>query len=573
MKAQRSVSQAAARSKATKSERFRLSVSRARHDLNNALGQILGFSELLLEEPGEPGREQLRDELQFVRRTASQLISRINEGLAASRIEGGLTGLAQLQQQVCEQSTQLVSAASGLTRKAETLPDDAFKSDLSRIDSAAQRTLELARTSLASLREPVAVRTGSGRIPPAGHPPADRLRRQAEPETRVTGRKEGMILVVDDMEENRALLSRLLSRLGYSVRLVDSGQRALDFIGPNPVDLILLDIVMPGLDGIEVLQRLKRNPATEHIPVVMLSSADQLDTVVRCIKLGADDFLPKPFNTTLLMARIESSLSKKRLRDQEHRTYEALQRSQKHLAGELTKAAGYVRSLLPPPLTGPIETEWCFQPSEQLGGDAFGYHWIDGDHLAIYLLDVCGHGVGAALLSVSVLNALRAHTLPGVDFRRPEKVLAALNRAFWMENQNSLYFTLWYGVYRPAKRQFGFASGGHPPALLVTTTQAKAPMITPLGTNGPAVGCLEDATFSAAVQPIAEGARLLLFSDGIFEIFKPGEAVGTWDEFVKELARPEILALRPQERLRRAREMRGATALEDDFSLVEVRFR
>jgi class 3 adenylate cyclase len=98
---------------------------------------------------------------------------------------------------------------------------------------------------------------------------------------------------------------------------VESGERALETVAATPVDLILLDILMPGLDGIEVLRRLKADPTTRHIPVVMLSSADQVDTVVGCIKLGADDFLPKPFNATLLMARIESSLSKKRFRDQE----------------------------------------------------------------------------------------------------------------------------------------------------------------------------------------------------------------------------------------------------------------
>src|SRR6185295_11826605 len=105
--------------------------------------------------------------------------------------------------------------------------------------------------------------------------------------------------------------------------------------------------------------------------------------------------------------------------------YAALQLSQQRLADELAEAAAYVRSLLPAPLAGPIETEWCFHPGEQLGGDSFGYHWIDDNHFAIYLLDVCGHGVGAALLSVSVLNTLRAQTLPGVDFRQPASVLAA----------------------------------------------------------------------------------------------------------------------------------------------------
>ncbi|PWU19688.1 MAG: adenylate/guanylate cyclase domain-containing response regulator [Verrucomicrobia bacterium] len=129
---------------------------------------------------------------------------------------------------------------------------------------------------------------------------------------------QGTILVVDDLEENRDLLHRRLSRLGYAVRMADNGQSALEATATQqPLDLILLDIMMPGLNGIDVLHRLKASPATQHIPVIMLSSADQIETVVRCIKLGADDFLAKPFNETLLMARIESSLSKKRLRDQE----------------------------------------------------------------------------------------------------------------------------------------------------------------------------------------------------------------------------------------------------------------
>jgi sigma-B regulation protein RsbU (phosphoserine phosphatase) len=127
-------------------------------------------------------------------------------------------------------------------------------------------------------------------------------------------------------------------------------------------------------------------------------------------------------------------------------------------------------------------------------------------------------------------------------------------------------------VYRPADRQLVFASGGHPSALLVSPAGSSAPAITPLGTNGPAIGCLDGAVFNAASHSVVPGARLLLFSDGIFEIFKPDGSVGTWDEFVKELRHPDILSLRPEERLRRAQHLRGAPALEDDFSLVEFRF-
>src|SRR5208283_581139 len=130
----------------------------------------------------------------------------------------------------------------------------------------------------------------------------------------------------------------------------------------------------------------------------------------------------------------------KRLHDQEQQTYRALVESQKHLAAELAEAAAYVKSLLPAPLHGEVTTDWGFIPCSELGGDAFGYRWVDSDHFAIYLLDVCSHGVGAALLSISVMNVLRSQNLPGVDFRNPGEVLTALNRAFAMESQNNLYF-------------------------------------------------------------------------------------------------------------------------------------
>src|SRR5262245_32925574 len=168
----------------------------------------------------------------------------------------------------------------------------------------------------------------------------------------------------------------------------------------------------------------------------MLSAMDEENGIARCIEMGAEDYISKPFNPVFLRARIGACLDKKRLRDRERATYEALVKSQKRLANELAEAAAYVRSLLPSPLSGKVESEWCFQPSEHLGGDAFGHHWIDQDHLAIYLLDVCGHGVGAALLSVSVLNTLRTQALPGVDFHAPAEVLRALNRSFLMETQN-----------------------------------------------------------------------------------------------------------------------------------------
>ena len=115
---------------------------------------------------------------------------------------------------------------------------------------------------------------------------------------------------------------------------------------------------------------------------------------------------------------------------------------QRYLADELAKAARYVRALLPEPQTGLIDADWVYQPSVELGGDAFGYHWLDDEHFAVYLLDASGHGFGAALHSVSVLNVLRAQTLPTTDFHQAAEVLAALNEAFQMKKYHNMYFTM-----------------------------------------------------------------------------------------------------------------------------------
>jgi adenylate cyclase len=129
---------------------------------------------------------------------------------------------------------------------------------------------------------------------------------------------EPAILVVDDDENNRYTLTQRLRRQGYeNVTVATNGRDALDSIGKQPFDLILLDIMMPEMNGYEVLERLKRDDKLRHIPVIMISALTELDSVVRCIELGAEDYLPKPFNNVLLGARIGASLERKRLHDRE----------------------------------------------------------------------------------------------------------------------------------------------------------------------------------------------------------------------------------------------------------------
>jgi sigma-B regulation protein RsbU (phosphoserine phosphatase) len=275
--------------------------------------------------------------------------------------------------------------------------------------------------------------------------------------------------------ENLEILRRRLERHGLEVQALTNGEEALQALRENRFDLVLLDVQMPGVDGYEVLCEMKADSSLRDIPAIMISALDEMESVVRCIEAGAEDYLPKPFDPTLLEARIGACLEKKVLRDAEKGYLKRIEQTQSRLDKELAEAAAYVRSILPEPLEAPLRVNWKYRPSSELAGDSFGYHWIDPEHFAVYLLDVCGHGVGASLLSVSAIHVLRSGSLPGVDLRKPGEVLEALNEAFPMERQNNLYFTLWYGVYHAPSRTLSYASGGHPPALLAGASEAVKP--------------------------------------------------------------------------------------------------
>jgi sigma-B regulation protein RsbU (phosphoserine phosphatase) len=274
----------------------------------------------------------------------------------------------------------------------------------------------------------------------------------------VTAAISGHILVVDDNENNRDLLSRRLERQGHTTLQAADGAAAIKALEADKdgIDLVLLDIMMPVMDGYQVLETIKSREDLRDVPVIMISALTEMDSVVKCIQRGAVDYLSKPFNAVLLKARVDSCLEKKQLRDQERRAFVALRESQARLATELAEASAYVQSLLPKPISGDIATDWQSIPSAELGGDLFGYRDLDADRFALYLFDVSGHGVGAALLSVSVANALRSESID-VDFADPAAVLGALNNAFPMEKNNEMYFTAWYGVYARSTRELVYA--------------------------------------------------------------------------------------------------------------------
>jgi phosphoserine phosphatase RsbU/P len=389
------------------------------------------------------------------------------------------------------------------------------------------------------------------------------------------------VLVVDDSRLMRLALIRSLKELGVqTVAEAGNGQEALERIRVEEFDVMLLDIEMPVMSGTELLLVMKETPSLQRLPVIVISSTEQIDTAVKCIEAGAEDYLPKTYNPTLLRARVTSSIDKKRLRDLDALRVRQLQdekdllvRTQKRLDHELDEAFRYVRSSFPTPLETPLRVDWFYQPSTELGGDAFGYHWVDEDHFAVYLLDVCGHGVGACLLAVTAINVIRSQGLSGVDFRDASAVLAGVSNAFLCERHNDMYFTLWYGVYRRSTRTLSHASGGHPPALLLgpagadgvhPTTQLRAP--------GLIVGVMEDVPYVAQSVSVPEGATLLVLCDGCFEIRSTEGEEGTFEDFERFMSVAGTRTNGLSDLFDWARQRHGDGPLDDDFSIVRVSF-
>ncbi len=377
------------------------------------------------------------------------------------------------------------------------------------------------------------------------------------------------VLLIDDQAIVAAAVKRMLeTEKDISFHYCGDPNKALQTALDISPTVILQDLVMPDIDGLTLVKFFRAHPQLKNIPLIVLSTKEEPTTKAEAFALGANDYLVKLPDSIELIARIRYHSAGYINLLQRNEAYDALLASQKALAAELAIAADYVVSLLPQPVTeGPVQTRWGYTPSAQLGGDCFGYHWIDADNFAMYLLDVCGHGVGAALLSVSALNVLRAQTLPDTDFRIPDRVLTALNGAFQMQDHNELYFTIWYGVFNRITRELHYASGGHPPALLMTGAGQTQQLITP----NFFIGGMPDSTYVSASVSVPEPSRLYIFSDGIYEVDRPDGIMWTIEELEAYLLphsieeAGEINALYPF-----LQEMHGQPTLDDDFSIVKV---
>lgn len=399
----------------------------------------------------------------------------------------------------------------------------------------------------------------------APNPPAPALKPAERPVT---------VLLIDDQAIVGESVRRMLaSESDIHFHFCKDPTKAIETANEVKPTVILQDLVMPEIDGLMLVKFFRANAATRDTPMIVLSSKEEPVIKAQAFGLGANDYLVKLPDKIELIARIRyHSRSYINLLER-NEAYRQLEESQRHLAMEVAQAAKYVQSLLPEKLSGTVRSDWRFVPSTQLGGDMFGHNWIDADYLAIYLLDVSGHGVGSSLLAVSVANILSAHSLPDTDFRDPGQVLKQLNNAFQMEKQNNNFFTMFYAVYRRPDRSLAFANAGHPAGLLFTGPTATEAPLKELKATDPIIGMMPDLEFETQRVSLGPYARLLVYSDGVYEIAQPGGGMWEYEEYKQFIASlPDAGESVMDRHLAHARQLHGSDMLADDFSMLEVRF-
>jgi adenylate cyclase len=338
------------------------SLSKIRHDLKTPLNQIIGYGEMLLEDAGAAGRvdaetalRRLLDSAQACLEVQHRLLTKEPDELRAEHFE-------ELKEDQTARSVYMAEILAEL--RAEPASSE-WAGDLDRLGTAVSNLGTLAREAPGKWTQAEQQQVDAPRV--AVPEPALWL---PEPESAIVSDDAarrvppvgGRILVVDDNAANRDMLSRRLYREGYSVETASNGREALQKLEDGGFDLVLLDIVMPELDGFAVLQRIRAEPRWKEVAVIMISAVDEIHSVVRCIEMGAEDYLPKPFDPVLLRARIGAILDRKRLRDEERLRTAQMETAFKEAKRQKQVSEDMLRNILPAKIADELQNRGTVEP-------------------------------------------------------------------------------------------------------------------------------------------------------------------------------------------------------------------
>ena len=386
--------------------------------------------------------------------------------------------------------------------------------------------------------------------------------------------KNARVLVVDDNEMNRDILARRLTRIGLNVDTAEDGNSGLDKILTGEYNLIMLDIMMPDIDGIEVLKRTREFFSKTELPVIMATAKDEGTDLAEALSLGANDYVTKPLDFQVVRARVDNVLGYTQAANELTVANERMKR-------DLEAAARVQQSLLPDEHVDVEGAEfmWHYRPCDELAGDGLNLFKCDDEHVAMYVMDVSGHGVAAALLSVSVTHHLSQLIgssdesaqcdMTGENVVSPAWLASNLNTLFPMQSVGGHYFTFVYGVLNVKTRKFCFVSAGSPGPLVVhadATSEVHDVPAVP-------IGMFPESEYVDSVIQLQQGDRLYLHSDGLYEERHPE----TREEFGRTRMQqalcaaagtPFIVSL--DNLLQSVIDWHGSEALSDDVAVMAV---
>lgn len=321
------------------------------------------------------------------------------------------------------------------------------------------------------------------------------------------------LLVVDDNKVNRMLLVRSLEQQGHHVAAAVNGREALDLLRADPFDLVLLDIEMPEMDGYQVLSAMKQDLKLRHIPVIMVTSVEEIESAIRCIEMGAEDYLPKPFNPVLLRARLNASLEKKHLRDKEQLYLKSLER-------ELEIGREIQASFLPTSL--PQAPGWeiaaSLKSAKEVAGDFYDAFYIEPERKICFVIaDVCDKGVGAALF-MTLFRSLLRFTISAADVFGERSPDATVKYAITLTNnyiasthgETGMFATIFVGMLDTATGILHYVNAGHESPLIVNSSGVSRS----LDRTGPAAGIIAGVEFEVQEIQIRPGELLFAYTDG-----------------------------------------------------------
>lgn len=324
----------------------------------------------------------------------------------------------------------------------------------------------------------------------------------------------GRLLVVDDNPVNREVLTRRLVRRGHNVETAENGREALDRLTDGAFDVVLLDIMMPEMNGYELLDHIRGSEELRHIPVILISALDDPESLVKGIQKGADDHLPKPFNPHILHARVAACLAKKRLHDREQLYARSLAR-EIDIAREIQ--VGFLPEAMPAPAGWDLAAR--FRPARSVAGDFYDAFPLDArGRVGIVVADVCGKGVGAALFMALFRTLFRSLAVRSFADGDPDpeatarRLMTTVNDYIaTTHDRSNMFATVFLAILDPETGDLAYVNGGHE-APVVTGPEGVTALLAP---TGPAVGMMPDMAFGSDRVQLLPGHTLVVFTDGV----------------------------------------------------------